>query len=98
MKFTAEDFKDRLAGGQDKHEAVEDIKFALTTLMQYKCKVARRKTAKGHKIYFTIEPLEGYEPPGNAWWKESLEYIKTHFPDANLTSGGSSSWTIAEYR
>jgi len=54
MKFTAEDFANRLAGGMDKHAAVDDIKKVLTDL-KYKCKIQRRQTATGNKIYFVIE-------------------------------------------
>ena len=95
MKFTAEDFANRLAGGMDKHTAVDTIKAELTK-RGYKCKIVRRQTATGKKIYFVIEPY-GEQSFCNPWWKDSESIIRAHFPDCRLTSGGSTGWTIAEY-
>ena len=97
MKFTAEDFANSLAGGMDKHKAVADIKHTLMVVMEYKCKITRRKTATGEKIYFVIEPANEDREYPSPWWKETETYIRTWFPDARLTSGGSMGWTIAEY-
>jgi hypothetical protein len=96
MKFTAEDFANRLAGGMDKHEAVKNIKEELTGLA-YKCKIARRQTATGRKIYFTIEPELPDGEYCRPWWKDSEEIVLKYFPDAHITSGSSSTWTFAEY-
>lgn len=96
MKYTTEDFRDQLAGGMDKLEAVKNIKESLKGLA-YKCKIARRQTATGRKIYFTIEPMMPDGEYCRPWWKDSERVIHEYFPDARLTSGGSSTWTIAEY-
>jgi len=98
MKFTPEDFANRLAGGMDKHEAVEKIKKSLEKDF-YKCKITRRQTAQGLKIYFVIEPVfmpdhESYISP---WWLTSETTIHKYFPDARLTSGSNTGWTIAEF-
>ena len=98
MKFTAEDFKDRLAGDMDKVAAVEAIKEKLAE-ENYSCKISRRQTATGRKIYFKIAPLfeadsEEYATP---WWAMSELTIQEYFPNCRLISGSNSSWTIAEY-
>jgi len=98
MKYTAEDFADQLAGGMDKHAAVRAIKASLEADF-YKCKVIRRNTATGRKIYFIIEPVftpnhESYVSP---WWLTSETVIHKYFPDAHLTSGSNTGWIIVEY-
>ena len=102
MKTNPDDFQDVLAGRQNKPAAVKEIKEILSqsglTVM-----VARRKLATGRKIYFTVSPPESvYET--SDWPKNvgpvrnySVDVIQKHFPLAGLTSGGSISWTIAEY-
>lgn len=96
MKFTAEDFANRLAGGMDKHAAVKRIKEILTGL-EYKCKIQRRQTAAGLKIYFIIEPANEDRDYPSPWWRETSDIIEKDFPKSHLTSGGSLGWTIAEY-
>ena len=102
MKHSPEDFKDKLAGRQDKVAAVNEIQHDLAGA-GLNCKVTRRKLASGVKIYFTITPPESVSAANN--WMTSVESIRNysvdviakHFPLAGMTSGGSMGWTIAEY-
>ena len=98
MKATAEDFKDQLAGGIDKPAAVAAIKKSLKADF-YKCKTIRRDTAAGRKIYFIIEPVfaPDHESYISTWWLTSETVIHKYFPDARITSGSNTGWTIAEY-
>lgn len=102
MKTTPDDFQDVLAGRQNKPDAVKQIKedLAVSGLI---VKTTRRKLAAGTKIYFTISP-----PPTISGTKEwygrvgsvrnfSVDIIQKHFPEASVTSGGPSGWTISEY-
>lgn len=96
MKPTAEDFQDKLAGKQDKPTACGVIRYCIED-RGLTCKIHRRKLAKGRKIYFII----GYEDPDYELVEDHreacIDYVRTFFPDANLTSGGPSGWTIAEF-
>lgn len=102
MKTTPDDFQDVLAGRLNKVKAVKIIKHDLTAAGLI-VKIARRKLAGGTKIYFTIKPpsdigeikewLERVESVRNY----SVDIIQKHFPEAGVTSSGSSSWTISEY-
>lgn len=102
MKSTRDDFKDKLAGRQDKVAAVKEIKESLAQAGLI-LKVSRRKLASGTKIYFTVSPPETVSG-GSDWLNRvagvrdfTKSVIREHFPDASLTSGGPSTWTIAEY-
>lgn len=96
MKPTAEDFKDKLAGEPDKHIACGVIRYDIEE-RGLSLKIHRRKLAKGRKIYFII----GYENPDyeqvELHRKATEILIRNFFPDANLTSGGPTGWTIAEF-
>jgi len=102
MKYSPEDFKDKLSGYLDKPAAVNKIKHDLAGA-GLNCKVVRRKLATGVKIYFTISPPESVGAENN--WLTSVESVRNysvdviakHFPLAGVTSGGSLGWTIAEY-
>jgi len=97
MKPTAEDFKDKLAGLPDKVIYVSLIKDMLKA-KGYSCKISRRQTAAGRKIYFIIAPFPDYEDEYvSPWWLTSVNIIRTLFPESHLTSGNSDGWTIAEF-
>jgi hypothetical protein len=96
MRPTKDDFKDKLAGKQDKVAAVKSIKEELATA-GLKVKVTRRKLASGTKIYFTITPPVSLDRRTDIARNYSRNVIKMHFPEAILTSGGTLEWTIAEY-
>lgn len=95
MRPTKDDFKDKLAGRQDKVAAIKSIKEELATA-GLKVKVTRRKLASGTKIYFTIAPPVSLGRP-DVPRKYSRDVIRMHFPEASLTSGGTLEWTITEY-
>ena len=98
MKHTAEDFKDMLAGGIDKVEAVELLKSILLENGHH-CKITRRKTATGRKIYFHINRINP-DPDVSyvgSWWFASENIIQIYFPGAHLISGNINGWVIAEY-
>lgn len=102
MKATPDDFQDVLAGRTNKPEAVKKIKETLAKAGLI-CKTSRRKLASGTKIYFTISPPGSlYDEPG--WLRSvgsvrnyTVDVITRYFPLASVTSGGPSTWTIAEY-
>ena len=102
MKYSADDFKDKLKGKQDKVAAVKEIKHDLAGAGLV-CKTARRKLATGVKIYFTVTPPDSVSMT-KSWYDNvgsvrnySVDVIAKHFPLAGVTSGGPSGWTIAEY-
>lgn len=96
MKHTAEDFKDILAGELDKPAAVNRI-IAWLDANDMTCKIVRRRTAAGRKIYFNIinriEELDQVQGQRD----RAQHIIKLTFPNAHLTSAGSITWTIAEF-
>lgn len=95
MRPNKDDFKDKLAGKQDKVAAVESIKKELVDA-GLKVKVSRRKLASGVKIYFTVcIPVLLTGP--NVARQFSKDIIRHHFPTAVVTSGNATEWTIAEY-
>lgn len=100
MKATAEDFKDILTGKIDKVAAVKLLKIILEE-NHHHCKITRRKTATGHKIYFHITridvDLDSTYDDYDAWWHTSEKIIQIYFPKACLISGGIDGWVIAEY-
>jgi hypothetical protein len=102
MKRSPEDFKDKLAGRQDKVAAVKEIKHDLAGAGLV-CKTTRRKLATGVKIYFTVSPPDSVSMT-KSWYDNvgsvrnySVDTIAKHFPSASVTSGGPSGWTISEY-
>ena len=102
MKRSPEDFKDKLAGRQDKIAAVNEIKHDLAGA-GLTCKTSRRKLASGVKIYFIVSPPDSISGT-KAWWDKvhsvrsyTLDVVGKHFPECSLTSGGPSGWTIAEF-
>ena len=102
MKYSPEDFKDKLSGYLDKPAAVKEIKHDLAKA-GLSVKTSRRKLATGVKIYFTVSPPESVSTT-KSWYGEvgsvrnySVDVIQKHFPLAGVTSGGPSGWTIAEY-
>lgn len=102
MKYSSEDFKDKLSGHLDKPAAVKEIKHDLAGAGLV-CKTTRRKLATGVKIYFIVSPPDSvsmtkswYDNVGNVR-NYSVDVIAKHFPLAGVTSGGPSGWTIAEY-
>lgn len=96
MKYTAEDFKDQLAGSIDKVEAARLIKFRLKPY-GLDVKTTRRKLASGHKIYFhIINPYKDISEMQNLR-RLTKNIICVYFPNARITSACSSNWTIAEY-
>lgn len=96
MKSTAEDFQDKLAGKQSKHIACGIIRYDIEE-GGLSCKIHRRKLARGRKIYFII----GNEDPDYETVEDlrdlTINIVRNFFPDANLTSGGPTGWTIAEF-
>lgn len=102
MKTTPDDFQDMLAGRLNKPEAVKLIKHDIAKAGLV-CKTFRRKLAGGTKIYFTISPPA--DIGGTKTWLDSVESVRNysidviqkHFPNASITSGGPSSWTVSEY-
>ena len=102
MKYSPDDFKDKLAGKQDKVAAVNEIKLRLATA-GLDVAIKRRKLAGGVKIYFIITPPNPLADSGP--WLDSVasvrefsqHTIQDHFPEASMTSGGSMGWTISEY-
>jgi len=95
MRPNKDDFKDKLAGKQDKVAAVESIKKELVDA-GLKVKVSRRKLASGVKIYFTVcIPVHLTGP--NVARQFSKDIIQLQFPSATVTSGNATEWTIAEY-
>ena len=98
MKFTNEDFLDRLAGGPDKHDFVKKIKESCLH-EGLKVKITRRDSANGKKIYFHVSRMHDDECyDSSPFWYYSEEIIKKYFPDAYLTSGCKRDWTFAEFR
>lgn len=95
MKHSPNDFKDLLAGKQDKVAAVKVIKKELTDA-GLKVATSRRKLATGVKIYFTMSTPVLLDRP-DAARNFSEDIIRIYFPMAHLTSGGPTEWTIAEY-
>lgn len=99
MKYIPEDFKNQLSGKIDKHEAVKDIKWRLAD-HDLRCRVTRRKTAKGYKIYLTIYAnLPSFHALTSKWTKVAKSRYIVHrwFPNAYISSAKLSSWTYAEY-
>ncbi len=102
MKYSPDDFKDKLAGKQDKVAAVNEIKEALGRA-GLGVSVKRRKLAGGVKLYFTITPPDSLTNAKG--WLDGVAKIRSfttdiigkHFPEASMTSGGSMGWTISEY-
>ena len=102
MKYSADDFKDKLKGKQDKIAAIKEIKHDLAGAGLV-CKTTRRKLATGVKIYFTVTPPDSVSMT-KSWYDNvgsvrnySVDVIAKHFPFAGVTSGGPSGWTVAEY-
>ena len=102
MKYSPDDFKDKLAGKQDKVAAVNEIKEMLGRA-GLKVTINRRKLAGGTKIYFTVTPPEtltnavGWLDGVSKIRSFSTDIIGKHFPECSMTSGGSMGWTISEY-
>lgn len=102
MKYSPDDFKDKLAGRQDKVAAVNEIK-EKHAVAGLNVAIKRRKLAAGVKIYFIVTPPDSLTD--SATWlsnvasvrRFSQHTVQDHFPNASLTSGGSLSWTISEY-
>lgn len=102
MKTTPDDFQDLLAGRLNKPEAVKLIKNDLARAGLV-CKTSRRKLISGTKIYFTVSPPSDIGST-KEWYNRvesvrnySIDIIRKHFPNASITSGGPSGWTISEY-
>lgn len=97
MKHIAEDFKDILAGKPDKVMAANLLK----TILQengHHCKIIRRKTAAGRKIYFHINRTSSCSDEHiDRWWRTSENIIQIFFSEAHLISGNINGWIIAEY-
>lgn len=102
MKYSPDDFKDKLAGKQDKIAAINAIKEAHGAA-GLDIAIKRRKLASGKKIYFTVTPPKTVYDSSD-WLNRvhsvrqfSQSTVQTYFPEASLTSGGPSGWTISEY-
>lgn len=97
MKAKPDDLLHKLATGEDRVAKAKTVK-AVLEYAGYRCKIIRRKMAKGHKIYFTIESKQ---PMDNLFTNNHQTIIRRaireEFPNSVMTSGGGSSMTFAEY-
>lgn len=95
MKAKPEDLLHKLATGEDLLEKIDRLKKALQD-SGYRCKIVRRKLAKGYRFYATIESKD---PMDNLFVNQHQTVMRRilykEFPGTLMTSGGGSSVTFA---
>lgn len=103
MKHKSNDLKEILTTGEDRVAKVNKLK-ALFAKHKDKLtfRVTRRKLADGTKFYFHFEVVGEWRETESFSWKQGLRgfvmpIVKEQFPEANLTSGGTLSMTIASH-
>jgi hypothetical protein len=103
MKHKATDMKEILTTGEDRVAKVNELKKIFADHKdKMTFRVTRRKLASGVKFYFHLEVVGEWREDETFSWKQGLRgfalpIIQERFPEANLTSGGTLSMTIAAH-
>ena len=104
MKHRPKDLLETLTTGEDKVAKVNALKADLKGYRaSFKFTVVRRKLAGGEKLFFTADALgpQYRDNPESMWGRPLRDFmlnsVRNYFPKATVTSGGTSTITIAEY-
>lgn len=95
MKHKATDLKEILTTGEDRVAKVNEIKKFFED-RSITVRVVRRKLATGEKFYFHFEASDP-QFAGRPFRDLCINTVKNWFPNASVSSGGTSSVTVVEY-